>query len=309
MSAHILFSVYDTCMTHYQIATEPPTKGWDIHCHTVFSDGTETPTTLVKMAQDKALMGVGISDHDTTNGWAEAQEAAIVLHLPVLRGTEITAVDNGVSVHMLAFQYNPESEHIGRLFTATRQARMVRTQRMVELIGRDYPITWKDVLQQVKEGESTTIGRPHIADALVAAGVYSNRSQAFAGIVSGISKYYVPTPSPEASEVVLAVRQAGGVSIIAHPGDTKRNRRLLSNEQIEQLADCGLGGLEIWHRGNDQKQRVRLLEIAQKLDLLVTGGSDWHGAGKPNELGENLTDNDTVREIVSRGAIELAGRQ
>lgn len=292
-------------MTSIAIPTAPPRSGWDIHCHTVFSDGTETPSTLVAEARAAGLHGVGIADHDTVAGWDEAVRAARRAGLPLLRGTEITAVDDGVSVHMLGFQYDPRDRHILDLFAATREARLRRTRRMVDRIAEDYPITWDDVLAQARQGERTTIGRPHIADALVAAGVCRDRNEAFAGVVSASSPYYIPTPSPTASAVVAAVAGAGGVSVVAHAGDPGRNRVLLSDAQIERLAEQGLGGIEVWHRGNPPEQRERLLALARRLGLLVTGGSDWHGAGKPNALGENLTDDDTVAEIIRRGAIPM----
>lgn len=290
-------------MTRYEIPRVPPTAGWDIHCHTVFSDGTKTPAELVSEAKSKGLHGVAITDHDTTAGWEQAADAARAESLPLLRGTEITADDEHVSVHMLGLQYNPANPGIEALFARTREARLTRTKRMVELLSQDYPITWDDVMAQVRQGERTTVGRPHIADALVAAGIYRTRSEAFAGAVSAGSKYYLPTPSPTTHEVVAAVRGAGGVCLIAHPGDPSRNRHCLSDRQIEALIAEGLDGLEVWHRGNPPEQRERLLAIARRHGLLVTGGSDWHGAGKPNELGENLTDDATVAEIIRRGAI------
>lgn len=291
---------YDSRMSHVRYAA-PPAQGWDIHCHTVFSDGTETPGTLVEQARLLGLHGVAIADHDTTAGWREARAAARKAGLPLLLGTEITAVDDDVSVHMLAFRYDPANTRISDMFAGTRAARLRRTKRMVERLTEDYPITWDDVLAQVKEGERTTIGRPHIADALVAAGVYRTRSDAFADAVSAASKYYIPTPSPSTHEVIAAVKDAGGVVVVAHAGDPRRNRRLLSDAQLNALIDDGLDGLEVWHRGNPPEQRERLLAIASRHDLLVTGGSDWHGKGKPNALGENLTDDDTVREIMRRG--------
>ena len=159
----------------------PPAEGWDIHCHTVFSDGTETPCTLLKEARSLRLHGVAIADHDTTSGWQDALDASRQIGLPLLRGTEITAVDENVSVHMLAFQYDPLNADISEMFASTRDARLRRTKRMVELMAQDFPITWDDVLAQVREGKRTTIGRPHIADALVAAGVYETVHHANAG--------------------------------------------------------------------------------------------------------------------------------
>ena len=233
-------------MTGYVMPLEPPAVGWDIHCHTAFSDGTETPATLAEQSKALGLKGVAISDHDTTAGWPEAEAAAHRVGLPLLRGTEITATDENVSVHMLGYQYDPTNQRITDLFANTRAARLQRTQRMVELLSRDYPITWQSVLAQVKEGGKTTIGRPHIADALVSAGVYRTRSEAFADAVSASSKYYIPTPSPTSHEVVAAVKGAGGVILIAHAGDVSRNRRLLSDDQIEALISEGLDG---WRYG------------------------------------------------------------
>ena len=284
-------------MTHEDTAKA---SGWDLHCHTVFSDGTVTPRGMVEQAQQLGLEGLAITDHDTNAGWGQARQAAHDLGMPLLPGTEITAQDGRVSVHMLAYLYDPEDPVIAGLFAKTREARLTRTRTMVERISRDYPITWQDVLDQVKEGSKTTVGRPHIADALVKAGVYADRSQAFAGVCSSSSPYYLPTPSPTTHQVLAAVNHAGGVLVIAHPGAVSRNPVLLSDQQIAALAREGLGGLEVWHRDNPPEQRRRLLALAQRWGLLVTGGSDWHGQGKPNRMGENCTSDQVVARIVDR---------
>lgn len=276
---------------------------WDLHCHTVFSDGTCTPTSLVLQACELGLQGVAICDHDTSAGWEEFHTAAVQANLPVLYGTEITAQANkgATSVHVLAYQYDPLDPVIMQLFASTRQARLQRTRRMVEALSADYPITWQSVIDQANKGEQTTIGRPHIADALVALGVYRERSEAFAHAVSVHSPYYIPTPSPDVHEVIDAIKHAGGVSVIAHLGDRQRNETLLRDEQIADLVKEGLDGLEVYHRGNQPDQRDRLLRLANQHQLLVTGGSDWHGNGKPNRLAENTTDYATVMKIIERG--------
>ena len=284
-------------MTHEDTVT---VSGWDLHCHTVFSDGTVTPRGMVEQARQLGLEGLAITDHDTNAGWDEARRAAQSLGMPLLPGTEITAQDGRVSVHMLAYLYDPKDPVITGLFAKTREARLTRTRTMVERISRDYPITWQDVLDQVKEGSKTTVGRPHIADALVKAGVYADRSQAFAGVCSSGSAYYLPTPSPTTHQVLAAVNHAGGVLVVAHPGAVSRNPILLSDQQIAALAGEGLGGLEVWHRDNPPEQRRRLLALAQRWGLLVTGGSDWHGQGKPNRMGENSTSDEVVARIVDR---------
>ena len=119
-------------MTGYVMPLEPPAVGWDIHCHTAFSDGTETPATLAEQSKALGLKGVAISDHDTTAGWPEAEAAAHRVGLPLLCGTEITATDENVSVHMLGYQYDPTNQHSTDLFANTRAPRGQRTQRMVE---------------------------------------------------------------------------------------------------------------------------------------------------------------------------------
>lgn len=287
---------------------KPASSGWDLHCHTVFSDGTYSPTQLIRMAYEKGLHGVAISDHDTIAGWGEAKQVALNLHFPLIRGTEITAQhDNGrVSVHVLAYLYDCEDHNVLDLYAEMRERRTQRARQMVEALEKDYPISWNLVLEQVHGGDATTIGRPHIADALVVAGVYETRTDAFNGVISAKSPYYIPVLSPRVSQVVTALKNAGGVVVLAHCAAPTRNKNLLTDADIEFFVrDCGLDGLEVFHRDNPPEQQERLLRLADRLDLLTTGGSDWHGAGKPNLLGENLTDDDTVREIIRRGRIRV----
>lgn len=282
-----------------------PYDGWDLHCHTLFSDGTETPEAMVVQAKRLGLHGLAICDHDTTAGWADVSVAARRHGFPVIRGSEITTEFHGVSVHLLGYLYNPDDHAIRELFASTRALRVERARRMVERLGEDYPITWDDVLAQARKGSATTVGRPHIADALVHAGVYPDRSAAFAGAVSAGSRYYIPIASPSTDRVIRAVKQAGGVAVVAHPGDLSRNRRLLDDGELADLAAAGLDGLEVFHRGNEAPQRARLAALARRLGLLATGGSDWHGKGKPNGLGENVTADDVVASILERGSVGL----
>ncbi|MBT1165364.1 PHP domain-containing protein [Bifidobacterium simiarum] len=286
-------------------AQDHAAKGWDLHCHSAYSDGTETPEGLVLEAKRLGLAGVGITDHDTWAGWDEAVTAAERYGVPLVRGTEITADVDGTCVHMLGLLYDPTDPVLCDLFATTRENRVKRMKKMVENLSADYPISWDDVVGQVKEGEQTTIGRPHIADAMVAMGFFENRSEAFKHTINKNSKYYVPIVSPSAKTVVRAVKHAGGVAIIAHPAGATRNRSILTDEQIADVASAGLDGLEVFHRENSPEQQRRLLGLAKELNLLTTGGSDWHGSGKPNLMGENTTDPDVVAEIEARGAIAI----
>ena len=300
-------TVYDNYMTvigssannDFSLDSKSQDLGWDLHCHTLYSDGTKSPKELVDEAKNLGLSGVAISDHDTTAGWHDFEEAAKNADFPVIFGSEITAVEGNISVHVLAYNYNPNDECINEMFATTRKRRLERTRKMVDLMSHDFPITWQDVLAQAGQGALTTIGRPHIADALVAAGVFETRSQAFAGPVAPHGPYYIPTPSPSVDEVIKVIKHAGGVSVIAHPADYSRNLVILSDSQIEHYASVGLNGLEVYHRGNSLTQRQRLLELAKDLNLLVTGGSDWHGSGKPNKIGEETTSCNVVSKILN----------
>lgn len=286
----------------------PPQRGWDLHCHTVFSDGRATPREMIAQAATiPNLTGVAITDHDSTAGWQQAVSAAKSYNYLLIRGAEITADWKGrTSVHVLAWLFDPSEKTLADLFAATRRARVERTKKMVDAISKDYPITWQDVIAQTGAAGLTTIGRPHIADALVAAGVVATRSEAFHTVVSSRSPYYLPVKSPDVLEVIHAVKAAGGVVGIAHAASPTRNRFLLTADDIDLFARNGLDALEVWHRENTQNGRERLLSCAHAHHLLITGGSDWHGeGGKPNKLGENRTADDVVEEIEHRGAISV----
>lgn len=296
---------------------EGPARGWDIHCHTTFSDGTRTPAQLVEEARARGLHGVAITDHDTWNGWEEAAAAARRVGIPLLRGTEVTAHCGRTSVHMLGYLYDPDDRELAAMFARTRRARVERAREMVRRINAEFPqITWDAVCAQAGEGKETTVGRPHIADALVAAGICTGRDEAFATVLSARGPFYIPTPSPDAAEVVRVVKGAGGATVVAHAGDPSRNSTLLTDAELEKLIAAGLDGIEVHHRGNPVSQRRDLMReaiwggvIRERLGLpgpvLVTGGSDWHGAGKPNVLGENLTGDDTVALLAARCALPI----
>ena len=259
----------------------------DLHTHSNASDGTESPGGVVESAAAAGLDVVALTDHDTTAGWDEAAEAAERTGVALVRGTEVSARSAGISVHLLSYLHDPAHPALVAQNDEVRLARSERARTMVRLLGRDFDVTWDDVLAQTEPG--TTIGRPHIADALVHAGYAPDRSAAFASILRTGSDYYVPHYAPDALDAIRAVRAAGGVPVFAHPGADVRGR-VVGDEVIEEMAAAGLLGLEVHHRDNGPDQQRRLTMMARSLDLFVTGSSDYHGAGKPNRLGENTTD-------------------
>jgi predicted metal-dependent phosphoesterase TrpH len=248
------------------------------------------------------LTVVGLTDHDTAAGWDEAAEAAARCGVALVRGAEISTTSGGISCHMLAYLYDPAEPTLAAELDLTRASRLTRLVRMTDLIGQDYPITWQDVLDQT--GDGATVGRPHVADALVAAGVIATRAEAAATILQPGSKYYVPHHSPDTLWAVRAIRAAGGVPVFAHPGAAQRVR-VVGEERIEELAAAGLAGLEVDHRGHDDATRRRLRDLAGALGLFVTGSSDYHGAGKPNRLGENTTAPGVLAQIEEQGKLKV----
>jgi predicted metal-dependent phosphoesterase TrpH len=271
----------------------------DLHTHSSVSDGTETPAQLIAAAVDAGLGTVAITDHDSTAGWPKAFAAASGTGLTVIPGMELSTNFGPASVHMLAYLFDPDDARI-RIETARiRDGRLHRAERIVERIGVDYDLTWDDVLAQSVEG--ATLGRPHIADALVAKGLVTDRSAAFESILHWKSGYYEKYYAPSPLEGTRMIVAAGGVPVLAHPA-THGRYRVIDERAIAELVDAGLFGLEIHHRDNTEDGKLRLYELAAKYDLVVTGSSDYHGEGKPNVLGENTTEPEALERIVAAGA-------
>lgn len=267
----------------------------DLHTHSTVSDGTESPARVMDQAAAAGLDAVALTDHDSTAGWAEAEARAQELGVDLVCGMEVTCASaQGISVHLLCYLQDPESPGLLAEITRSRQARTVRAQTMVERIAEDYPISWDSVQEFV--GEGATVGRPHIADALVAAGAAADRSAAFAEILSGNSRYYVPHYAPDPAQAVRLVREAGGVPVFAHPLASARGR-VVGQDVFEEMVEAGLAGVEVFHRDNPPQAQEWLLDFAGQHGLLVTGSSDYHGAGKPNRLGEHTTPPESLQEI------------
>jgi len=201
------------------------------------------------------------------------------------------------SVHLLAYLFNPLDGGIIAETARIREGRLNRAERIVEKIGQDYDLTWDDVLAELSDG--TTLGRPHIADALVRKGIVANRTAAFESILHWRGAYYEKYYAPSPIEGVRMIVRAGGVPALAHPA-THGKYRPMDDAYIATLADEGLFGLEVGHRDNTDEGKVRLIALAKKLGLEVTGASDYHGEGKPNRLGENTTAPEVLERLVAR---------
>jgi hypothetical protein len=261
------------------------------------SDGTETPTQLVRAAVAAGLSAVAITDHDSTAGWQEAFAAAAGTGLTVIPGMELSTNYGPASVHVLAYLFDPNNGEVVAETARIRDGRLHRAERIVERIAADYELTWDDVLAEASDG--TTLGRPHIADALVRKGHVPNRSAAFESILHWRGGYYEKYYAPSPLEGVRMIVGAGGVAVLAHPA-THGKYRAMSDSVIKELADEGLFGLEVGHRDNTDDGKRWLLSLAKKFGLEVTGSSDYHGEGKPNRLAENSTSPEVLDRLVAR---------
>lgn len=250
-------------------------------------------------AADAGLDVVALTDHDSTDGWAEASLAARGHGIALVPGMEISCrTTEGISVHLLCYLHDPAHPGLLEEITKAKDARFTRAERMVSLLAEDYPLSWDDVIHHVAPG--ATLGRPHIADALVAAGVVADRGEAFDSILTSHSRYWVQHYAPDPALAVELVRDAGGVPVFAHPVASSRGR-IVGERTYREMIDAGLAGLEIDHRDNPEEGRAFLRKLADRHGLLVTGCSDYHGAGKPNLLGENLTAPDVLARIEEMG--------
>lgn len=269
----------------------------DLHTHSTVSDGTETPTELMRSAARAGLDVVALTDHDTVGGWAEAADAAAETGIGLVRGIEISCRRDGGSIHLLGYLTTPDDPDLMGELTQARDSRLTRMDRIVEkLAADDIPITIERVRAQLAEG--ATLGRPHLADALIEVGVVDDRDEAFSRFLHNESPYYVGHYAPDPVRAVELVVAAGGAAVIAHPY-TGRARGCVSPDLIADMAAAGMLGIEVDHRDHDDAARRELRGIASELGLVVTGSSDYHGTGKPNLIGENRTDPAAFEAIVS----------
>lgn len=259
----------------------------DLHTHTTASDGTDTPFALVKKALATGVTTLGITDHDSTAGWSEAV-TALQPHIQLALGAEISCLTtDGISVHMLGLLFDGNDKQIQEMLADSRDTRLPRMRKMVALLQADgFEITLEDVFQAAPE--QATIGRPHLADALVAKKIVASRDEAFTNLLHNDSKYYVTHAAPTPADAIATIKKAGGVAVIAHPFASRRGQ-VLTTESFQDLVAAGLDGIEVHHRDHNESERQVLSSIARDLGLAITGASDYHGTGKLNAMAENTT--------------------
>ncbi|MFG2348367.1 PHP domain-containing protein [Streptomyces phaeochromogenes] len=278
----------------------------DLHCHSTASDGTDTPAELVRNAAAAGLDVVALTDHDTTRGYAEAV-AALPAGLTLVTGAELSCRLDGVGLHMLAYLFDPEEPELLRERELVRDDRVPRARAMVgNLQELGVPVTWEQV-ERIAAGGS--VGRPHIATALVELGLVGSVSEAFTTewLADG-GRAYVEKHESDPFEMIRLVKAAGGVTVFAHPAASKRGQTV-PESAIAELAAAGLDGIEVDHMDHEPATRTRLRGLAGELGLLPTGSSDYHGSRKTCVLGEFTTDPEIYGEITRRatGAFPVPG--
>jgi len=280
-----------------------------MHSHTTHSDGRESVAEVFAQAKLAGLDVLAITDHDTVAGWAEAAELVPQTGVGLVRGIEVTtqAQTNGhsFSVHLLAYLPDPNNGALARMLAHTVVAREERLRAITDLISADWALSWEEVQAQLKDG--ATMGRPAVADALIAAGHFANRGEVFREVLYTGSPYYVRNDSaPDVFEAIEVVRNAGGVPVIAHPFGRSSGNKPKPETHFRELIEAGLAGFEVYHRDVPEEARVWLLGLAERYDLVVTGSSDYHGlAGKENRLGENLTSPEMLERIAEQGVLDV----
>jgi predicted metal-dependent phosphoesterase TrpH len=274
----------------------------DLHTHSDRSDGTLSPREVMLAARAAGIDVLGLTDHDTAEGWAEAREAALEAGIELVPGMEISCEHAGRSVHLLAYFLDPGHQPLQDALRLVLDGRDQRTPRVCARL-RELGIDVDEMQVARRAGDAAAIGRPHIADTLIDLGVVADREEAFDRFLSPGRPAYVRRYAAPLEQMLGTVLDAGGVPVIAHPWG-RSEPSALQAEGLVHLQELGLAGIEVDHQDHDAAQRKALRGIARELGLVVTGSSDFHGAGKVNhELGCNTTDPAELERLV-----ELADR-
>ncbi len=270
----------------------------DLHTHSSCSDGTDSPGELVRAAAAARLDVVALTDHDTAAGWAQARAVADEVGIGFVPGIEISARYAGVSVHLLAYGVDPAHPGLAAELDRILTGRNRRLPTVLErLRGAGLDLSEADV--RAVAGSAAALGRPHVADAMVAAGMVRDRRQAFDDFLMPGRPGFVPRYAAPLSDVLRLVQAAGGVSVLAHPW-SRGGRRVLTPQVLAELSGLGLTGLEAWHRGHSDDASRRLAALAAPLDLVATGSSDYHGTGKvDHDLGCHTTPEPALRRLLA----------
>ncbi|MGW0519055.1 PHP domain-containing protein [Crossiella sp. NPDC003009] len=276
----------------------------DLHAHTTASDGTDTPAELMAAASAAGLHAVAITDHDTTAGWAEAEQARPA-GLRVVRGAELSCIapdgrGGRLTVHLLAYLFDPEAPAVVAEQTRLRAERRARLRLIAERMAADgLPVDPDAMFAGLAPDAS--VGRPHLARVLVAAGLVNTVDEAFARYLRDGGAYYLPRTDTPVERAVQMIAAAGGVTVFAHPF-ARRRGPVVTAEVIRELVGQGLTGVEVDHPDHEPADREELRALAEEQNLVVTGSSDYHGTNKTVRLGAESTAPEQLEALVSKAS-------
>jgi 3',5'-nucleoside bisphosphate phosphatase len=251
----------------------------DLHLHTTASDGRSSPHELVREAAAVGLTAIAVTDHDTTNALAAVKAAAAPMGIACVPGIEITAVHHGRDVHVLAYFIDAANSELARFLEDQREDRRRRLFEMADALDRIGAPIDREAIQAANTDSTRAPGRPILADLLVRAGHVRTIPEAFTRFLGTGRPAFVSRRGASPADVVALVARAGGVASMAHPG------KVHVDHLIPELVRAGLGAVEVYHPDHDQAATARYRELAREHDLLVTGGSDYHGPGSGREAG------------------------
>jgi predicted metal-dependent phosphoesterase TrpH len=277
--------------------------GIDLHVHSVFSDGTFTPRQMVELALERALTTVALTDHDTVNGLDEALSAGDELGVGIVPGIELSTIYEGNGVHVLCYFMDPENPDLAAELQRLREDRYTRGERMVARLQElGYPISFERV-REIAEGGN--IIRPHVAQALVEAGVVPTLKEAFSDeLIGSGGSAYVEKHALHPLDALGLIHAAGGACVLAHPG-TFRETKPVPPTLIDELAEAGLDGIEASHPEHTPEVEAEYVQTALRLGLIWTGSSDCHGDRyDPVRLGMRTTAPEQLERLRTR-AMEL----
>jgi predicted metal-dependent phosphoesterase TrpH len=279
----------------------------DLHSHSTASDGTSPPAEVMRRARAAGLDVIALTDHDTVAGHGEARRS-LPRGLTLLPGMELSCHLDGHSVHMLAYLFDPAHQDLAAECAKIRESRVHRAQAMVARLAElGAPVTWEQVSVLATDG---VVGRPHIARAMVEAGVIESPEQAFGPDWIGAGgRAYVTRYALDPVRAVGLIRDAGGVAVLAHPRAGERGWTV-PDDVIAGLAAAGLSGVEVRHPDQDRSQRMELQALADSLGLVASGGSDDHGELTGYRIGSDTIAPDAYERLVSQatGGASVSGR-
>jgi predicted metal-dependent phosphoesterase TrpH len=271
--------------------------GYDLHSHSNRSDGTLRPAEVMVLAAQRELAGVALTDHDTFDGLEEAAATANELDLDFVPGIEFSAEHEGASLHILGYWVDPDDAAIEAELLRLTATRFRRGEMIVEKLRElGFDISLERVLE-LAGGDA--IARPHIAEAMVEAGIVSDEKEAFDRYISDDGLAYVPKHALQPMDALGLIGEAGGVCVLAHPG-MWRGTDTVPDDLIERMAASGMVGLEVRHPDHDEEMRAKYSAMAERLDLVATAASDCHGERYGFRMGEERTDPETFAELKRR---------